>query len=133
DWRGVQASYALGPGTVGVRAGGDVSPALAALAPDLAGLEVGVAGEGLSWGRRAGFGGALDVTLDGGPLPVEAAPVTLGLRATRQGDLVLDVGAAPRHDGAPPVTLPATVPHDAPVTGAPAAGVSVARERIGQG
>ena len=125
DWLGLQAAYAFGPGTVSVRAGGDVSPALEALAPDLAGLEVSVAGEGLSWGRRAGFGGALDVTLDGGPLPVEAAPVTLGLRATREGDLVLDVGAAPGQDGAPLVTLAATVPSDAPVTGALAADVSV--------
>jgi len=125
-WLGVEAAYVLASGEAQLRPTGDVAPAVAALAPGLAGTAVRLEGEGLSWSRQAGFTGALTLSASGGPVPAEAEPLTAALRGLGGGDLGVALRAGSDAVGGPLVALDATVPSDLPLTGALAARVDVA-------
>ena len=119
-WLGLDAEYVLATGEARLQPAGDVSPAAQALVPALAGASVGLEGEGLSWRREAGFAGELRVTASGGSLP---AALSMEARATAEGALDLAVRAG--ETGDPLLELAATLPGDAPATGALAAPLAV--------
>src|SRR5690606_33456555 len=103
-----------------------VAPAVAALAPELAGADLRLEGPGIAWSREAGFAGALTATASGGPVPAEAVPVTVALRGASGGDLAVAATAGEDGAGAPLVALNAVVPAHAPLTGALTADVAIA-------
>jgi hypothetical protein len=125
-WLGLEAAYGLGSGEARLRPVGDVAPAVAVLLPELAGADLRLEGPGLAWSREAGFGGALTATASGGPVPAEAAPVTVALRGASGGDLAVAATAGEDSAGAPLVALNAVVPAHAPLTGALTADVAIA-------
>ncbi len=124
-WLGLEAAYAPASGEARLRPVGDVAPAVAALAPGLAGADLRLEGPGLTWSGQAGFGGELTASVSGGPVPAEATPLAATLRGASGGALAVAATAGQDAAGAPLVSLVATVPADAPLTGALTADVAV--------